>query len=409
MKRKTFRMLAYTRRIATGAVLALFLSTSLADDTAANADNEKGEEMLTDTAPRVGAYYYPWYHSGKTKDGLQKWRRAMRLHLKHPQKPKAGLYDSRDPAVIGEHISQSLRAGIDFWAVSWWGPRMHRMFEQKIWGHPDSAKLKYAMLYESMGRFGSFLNPDYGSWISDLAHLRENYFSDPRYLKIDGRPVLFVYLSREYFRKKGQRQLEKMRELFPEIYLVGDEVFFGVEADGTSSVEYLPKWAEKFDAVTAYDVYGQSLRPFGGTRKAIDFLAKNYAEAKRAGNSVGTAFIPCIAPGYNDRAVRNGHPGRARYFTDDEDSEEGDIFRAMIREAAIPNLDPSCGNIVMVTSFNEWMEDTQIEATAGTQPPSRKDQSRSGTFYTGGQIYNDYGYLYLDILREKLGEADVFR
>ena len=30
-------------------------------------------------------------------------------------------------------------------------------------------------------------------------------------------------------------------------------------------------------------------------------------------------------------AVREGHPGRARYFTDVEDSEEGDLFRAMIR------------------------------------------------------------------------------
>ena len=38
--------------------------------------------------------------------------------------------------------------------------------------------------------------------------------------------------------------------------------------------------------------------------------------------------------------VRKGHPGRARYFSDVEDSKEGDIFRAMIAdvatEAAIP-------------------------------------------------------------------------
>ena len=56
----------------------------------------------------------------------------------------------------------------------------------------------------------------------------------------------------------------------------------------------------------------------------------------------------------------------------------------------------------MVTSFNEWYEDSQIEATAGTAPPSSTDDSKSGTYYTGGQIYTDYEYLYLDILRKEI-------
>jgi hypothetical protein len=192
-----------------------------------------------------------------------------------------------------------------------------------------------------------------------------------------------------------------MREQFPEIYLVADDVFFGDDLEGG----YRAEWAKKFDAVTAYDVYGQSIGMLGGTRKAVDFLAGNYRQAREAAHQVDTAFMPAIAPGYNDTAVREGHPGRARYFTDIEDSQEGDIFREMIRRVALPNLDPSCGNILMVTSFNEWYEDTQIEATAGTAPPSTIDDSDSGRYYTGGQRYEDYGYLYLDILRRELEAA----
>ena len=56
----------------------------------------------------------------------------------------------------------------------------------------------------------------------------------------------------------------------------------------------------------------------------------------------------------------------------------------------------------MVTSFNEWYEDTQIEATLGTAQPTTRDDSASGVFYTAGDSYADYGYLYLDILREEL-------
>ncbi len=339
--------------------------------------------------PIVGVYYYPWYRHAA------QWRRVMRQHVKAPQEPKAGLYRSDDPKVIAEHIAQSVRGGISFWAVSWWGPDQicDDNFKGAILPHPDAKKLKYAMLYESTGRFGRFDNPSYARWISDLTYLKENYFDDPRYLKIDGRPVVFFYLSREYFRNKGHDALKEMREKLPEIYLVGDDVF---------GEEYEAEWAKSFDAVTAYDVYGQSVGRFGGTRKAIDFLADNYKHARTQANSVGTAFMPTVAPGYNDTAVRSGHPGRARYFTDVKDSKEGDIFRAMIRDVALPNLDPRCDNIMMVTSFNEWYEDTQIEATSGTAPPSTTDDSDSGTYYTGGQKYVDYGHLYLDILREAL-------
>ena len=41
---------------------------------------------------------------------------------------------------------------------------------------------------------------------------------------------------------------------------------------------------------------------------------------------MGTGFIPAIAPGYNDRAVRKGNPGRSRYFDDVKESKEGDLF-----------------------------------------------------------------------------------
>ena len=361
------------------------------------------EKIETEHQPVIGAYYYPWYQQGEPEEGWAKWSHAMRLHLEHPQLPMVGTYDSRDPKVIGAHIEQSLRGGIDFWSVSWWGPgsKTDRIFKEAVWTHPDSDQLKYAMLYESTGRFGKFDDPNYEKWIPDLAYLKETYFDDDRYLKIDGRPVLFVYLSREYFRNRGGEALKQMREQFPEIYLVGDDVFFGADDAGVTEDTYESEWAKNFDAVTAYDVYGQSVGPLGGTQLAIDFIAGNYAFAKKEANRVGVGFMPAIAPGYNDTAVREGHPGRARHFTDREGSKEGDVFRAMIRDVALPNLDPMAGNILMVTSYNEWYEDSQIEPTAGTAKPSTSDKSDSGTYYTGGQSYVDYGYLYLDILKEE--------
>jgi hypothetical protein len=348
--------------------------------------------------PLVGAYYYPWYRPAANPDRSQ-WRHVMRTRLAPPQEPLAGRYVSNDPALIAEHIRQSVRAGLDFWAVSWWGPgdrsETDRNLREAILPHPDAHRLRYAILYESTGRLGSFDQPDYANWLPDLAYLKDTFFGHPQYLRVDGRPVLFVYLSRVYFRDRGHEALQAMREQFPDVYLVGDDVF----SPPPHPTAYRADWAEPFDAVTAYDVYGQSVGPLGATREAVDHLAAAYRHARAEANRAGAAFIPAVAPGYNDTAVRDGHPGRGRYFTDRDDSREGDLFRALIRDAALPHLDPRADHMLMITSFNEWFEDSQIEATAGTTPHTSRDDSPSGTAYTGGDRYEDYGELYLDILR----------
>lgn len=345
-------------------------------------------------APVVGAYYYPWY--GVNDRPLEHdWDHVMRRKLAPPQAPLVGLYRSDDPKVISQHIEQSKRAGIDFWAVSWWGPdtATDRTIREAILKHPDAAQLRYAILYEATGRLGSFDHPHYRHLVDDFAYLERTYFSDPNYLHVDGKPVVFIYLTREYFRNRGHEELAALRKRVKNVFIVGDDVFGG---------EYRPEWAKQFDAVTSYDVYGQSTSQHQATTKAVEALASNYANARRVANSVGTAFIPAVAPGYNDTAERPGHPGTARYLIDDPNSKEGDLFRTMIRQAALPHLDPACGRLMMITSFNEWYEDSQIEPTVGDQPATPEDSSESGSFYTGGDRYVDYGPLYLDILAEEI-------
>jgi hypothetical protein len=356
-------------------------------------------EGIEGKGPVVGAYYYPWYRASRRTGGQEGtaigWmRKALRGRLEPPHMPRIGIYSSHHAETIAEHIAQSKRGGIDFWAVSWWGPSQQTdsIIKNHLLEHPDAGQLKYALLYESTGRLGSLQRPTYTRLLDDFQYMSQTYFDNPHYLRIDGRPVVFIYLTRVYFRDRGLDALRNLRKRFPQVYLVGDDVF------GSG---YRQQDAQRWDAVTAYDVYGQSLKTDGATHAALDRLSTTYANAKTIANGVGTGFIPAVSPGFNDRAVRNGHPGRARYFKDVPGSREGDIFRAMLRQIALPNIDSRAGNVMMVTSFNEWYEDTQIEATTGTAPPTTKDDSESGVFFTEGDLYADYGHLYLDILREE--------
>ena len=357
--------------------------------------------FAAETAPKddilVGAYYYPWYKSGYKVAGLpiqqSNWDSALRTHLTPSQTPKLGLYDSDEEYVISAHIAQSIRGGIDFWAVSWWGPKSNtdNVFRSEILTNPNASKLKYAILYESTGRLGSLLKPGYINFLPDIKYAADNYFDNPNYLRIDGRPVIFIYLTRDYFRLKADDQILKLRQMYPDIYIIADDVF---------GPNYRAQYALQFDAVTSYDVYGQSLQQKGPTREAVALLKDIYTQAKTAANAVGTGFVPAVTPGFNDRAVRKGHMPGPRYFRNEPDSKEGDIFRAMLHDAGVPLVDPMAGNMLMVTSFNEWLEDTQIEATSAASAPTSQDDSDSGSHYTKKITYQDYGFLYLDILCE---------
>jgi hypothetical protein len=73
------------------------------------------------------------------------------------------------------------------------------------------------------------------------------------------------------------------------------------------------------------------------------------------------------------------------------------LFTSELNSAVLPNLDSTTGNMLMVSTFNEWHEDTQIEPTIVAAPTTMDDAS--GTL-AQGYSYSGYGNLYLDKLRQ---------
>ena len=134
----------------------------------------------------------------------------------------------------------------------------------------------------------------------------------------------------------------------------------------------------------------------GSTTAGVDALADQFQTKKQVAKSAHVGFVPAVSPGFNDSAVRTGHPAAPRYLTDVPGSAEGSLFSAELSQAALPNLDPAANNMLMVSTFNEWHEDTQIEPTV-TANPTSVDSSGHGT-YAQGNSYPGYGSLYLDLL-----------
>jgi len=342
-------------------------------------------------APIVGAYYYPWYG---TFSGGHTWTQTLRENLVPPQPPALGYYSSRSSSVIEQQIDESHRGNISFWATSWWGPTSAEDFTLRndVLADPRAGELKYAIQYESTGRLGDSANPTYSNLISDFRYLDQNYFNNPNYLKINGRPVVFLYLTRVYFNTQAGRDAianlrqTMMTQFGVNPYLIGDDVF-----PGQNNAQRAALW----DSITDFDVYGSVLQSKGSTTAAVTALRNQYHTALQLAQSVHVGFIPAVTPGFNDSAVRSGHPAAPRYLTDVPGSAEGSLLTSELTNAVLPNLDPTAGNIMMVSTFNEWHEDTQIEPTISAPPTTMDDQSGA---LAQGYSYSGYGNLYLDEL-----------
>jgi glycoprotein endo-alpha-1,2-mannosidase len=343
--------------------------------------------------PTVGVYYYPWYGSFSGGHSLNQ---SLREHLTPPQPPAIGNYNNRDSATIASHIDQSHQGNVDFWAVSWWGPNSaeNTTFRNSILTNPRASELKYAVHYESTGRLGDFANPNFANLTPDFRYLAANYFQNPNYLKIDGRPVVFMYVTRAYFNTPASRDavaslrttMQSEYGLNP--YIVGDDLFGG----GVDRQR-----AQLWDAITDFDVYGTVLQSSGPTSAALNSLANVYDDARSAIANLDVGFIPTASPGFNDTGVRGGHPPAPRYMLDDPASTEGRLFQRMLNEVVAPRTDPKADNILMINSFNEWHEDTQIEPSILAARTNIDDSNSQA--YTKGYSYQGYGNLYLNILR----------
>lgn len=335
----------------------------------------------------VGAYYYPWhgdnFHGGK----------YLREKLEPRQLPLLGEYDDSDPEIVAQHLAWSRQANIRFWVTSWWGAgrREDTTTRDVILTHKDLGDHKIALFYETTGRIKT--NEDIDINIpADISYMCENYFNHPNYLTINGRPALFVYITR---RLENDDLMESvvllMRSVAQnygyDIWLAGDHVWKDAPAD-----EEFFKPFFYLDAVTNYDVYGSmGVTGYAGQLAVESYYREQYRWKLRS-NKDKCGFIPAVSPGFNDRGVRleADHKPLSRKLT--PDSPPGSLFAAGLAQAT-RLVDSSIENIMLVNSFNEWHEDSQIEPALGLPTTWPSD-------LTQGLEYVGYGDLYLRLLRE---------
>ena len=356
----------------------------------------------------VGAHYYVWY-PGNFSLGY------LRAELSPPQAPALGEYDSRNASVAEQHIALASANGIDFFTLDWWSnrPSQNEAIEAGFLSAPNIGQTRFAIFYnqsEIDGAPGNGIRFDVATkdrFVADMVTISRRYFGHPSYLRIGGRPVVLVYLSREMHGLFAAAIGEARGALAAEghdVFLIGDEIFWAViEADedpqAPARVTGVPQQNRiaLFDAITSYNLYAVERpqdRGYGSTSAFIPDSIELYRSYRDAG---GVPIVPGVIPGYNDRATRLGadhFPIPRRWAPD---AAEGSFFSEAIDRLGKPFIDDGL-KMILITSWNEWNEDTAIEPV-GVAPDTTENQ-----LFTQGFAYPGYGTTYLDIVRQSLGD-----
>lgn len=345
----------------------------------------------------VGAYYYPWHTGSSFHGGSPPGSTTLVYHLDPQQTPELGWYDQYDPTVVSQHYEWARYAGIDFFVCSYWGmgTKEDDVIQNRMFDNPDRGDIKLAVFLETRITPRN-LDVTAASITAETNYLCDHYFNRPGYFRIDDKPVIFIYVTRAMSDADLTMCISTIRTAaanrgIGEVYIVGDEVW------GSPDVPAKTPRVSQMDAITNYDVYGNLGRARFVTDSILDTWQTNNNSWKSLADSLGKEFIPAVSPGFNDRGVREGHQPSSRKLNN-ESNAFGTLFSGMLDRITADM------NMLMITSWNEWHEDTQIEPVA-VAPPTNLDDGAANGYYTGyytdGLYYNGYGTLYLDILREQ--------
>ena len=178
--------------------------------------------MKTDASDiTVASYYFGNYHPGDSRNAKTKgpewseWElvKAARPRFPGHQQPKVPLWgcqDESDPAVMAKKIDAASDYGVGAFIFDWYhyndGPFLERPLDQGFLRAPNKARIKFALMWANhdwtdihpyrRGEPQRVLCPGLvapGAFGKICDHVIADYFLQPSYWRLDGRPYFSFY------------------------------------------------------------------------------------------------------------------------------------------------------------------------------------------------------------------------
>ncbi len=328
---------------------------------------------------RLFAFYLPQFHPISENDrwwgrGFTEWSnvtRALPMHEGHwqPRLPAdLGFYDLRYSETLTEQASLARRYGIEAFCFYyyWFGGK--RLLETPLEmmlasGKPDFpfllcwANENWTRRWD--GRESEILISQSHSDEDDAAVIRDlmRYFRDPRYARVNGRPILLVYrvgLFPDFARTAATWRKLCRDEGIGEIYLA-------MVASFDKAGDQQPPESFGCDAVVQFPPHGARVPTTQPAGLRPDFSGSVYDYEESALSCLRQSrppapFFPGVMPSWDNTARRMTE---ATIF---KDASPG-AFQAWLEEAMRQTCEHNAGEerIVFINAWNEWAEGAHLE------------------------------------------------
>ncbi len=155
----------------------------------------------------VGAIHCPLWESER----VDLWRGVLR----HPERlPALGLYAQENPEVADWETKWAVEHGISFFVYCWYRDgqggavktRFGRGIHDGLFKSRFADAMKFAILWENQSRAIGGVADERDLLENLVPYWIETYFKHPSYLKVDGKPVLFIYDTEGFIKDLGGMQ-----------------------------------------------------------------------------------------------------------------------------------------------------------------------------------------------------------
>jgi hypothetical protein len=252
--------------------------------------------------PMVLAFYYLWYDKNWLPNNSGRIANT----------PLSESYNSSDEKMLQKQIILAKNAGIDGFIISWWGKN----------SFIDSSLKKIIPICESLGfKFTLYLETTHSleDLRNDVNYIETTYARSSSFIQFENKPVLFVFS-----RILDNLPMGSLPIVVPHFTLINYGFSYSSLQGFSGFHEYLPPGN---DLIT---------------------IKHKYLLASQIARQENKLMVVTVMPGYDARHINN-----YRYLIN---RDNGKFYKA-IWETAL-SIKPDW---VLVTSFNEWFEGTEIE------------------------------------------------
>lgn len=309
----------------------------------------------------VGTYYYPgWRDKQPHNISPTPWD-AIKPYSE--REPLLGWYDEGTDKVTQQHLEWMHDYGIDFVAYDWyWSKDNKVLLEHALASYlraPNRDKVKFSLLWANHDGVPSSRE----NFEQMVTHWVKYYFSRPEYLRVDSKPVVFVFFA-DFLKKDASKfgattkdLLDSAQEIAKQNGLAGIYFVAGTGA-GSPMIDSYAR-ASGYSSLSAYNYHQGLWSPV--MSRSYPELDKYYQE--HWGRFLTKGNLPLIVPitaGWDKRPWGGSKDPLHDLSVGTADQFEAHLKSAKATMDAATTASPKMG---VICCWNEFGEGSYIEPT----------------------------------------------